>query len=85
MVVVSSSARSGSSPSVVRFASRPDPQGYWPTIDGRWKAKDHRIKGQPAAVTLTDVTRRAVFADTGASWTRLPSWDAVRDMIAAHR
>lgn len=69
----------------VRFDAKTDAQGYWVTDDGRWKAKDHRVRGQPAAVTLTDTTRRATFADTGASWTRLPSWDAVRDMIAAHR
>ncbi len=58
--------------------------GYWSTTDGRWKAKDHRVKGRPRAVTLTDTTRRAVFADSGASWIRLATWDAVRDMIAAH-
>ena len=42
------------------------------------------MRGQPRAVTLTDATRRAVFADTGVSWIRLASWGAVRDMIAAH-
>jgi len=51
----------------VRFDDKPDAQGYWTSGNGRWKAKDHRVKGQPRAVTLTDTTRRAVFADTGAS------------------
>lgn len=69
----------------VRFTERPDPQGYWTSVDGRWKAKDRRVRGEEAAVTLTDTTRRAVFAATGASWIRLPDWDAVRAMIAAHR
>lgn len=68
----------------VTFEAKPDRHGYWTTTDGRWKAKDHRVKRQPRAVTLTDTTRRAIFADTDASWTRLPSWAAVRDMIAAH-
>jgi hypothetical protein len=68
----------------VRFESRTDVHGYWTTEDGRWKAKDHRVKGLPRTVTLTDTTRRTTFGDTGASWTRLPSWGAVRDMIAAH-
>ncbi len=68
----------------VRFEAKPDKQGYWTSTDGRWKAKDHRVKGHPNAVTLTDTTRRAIFADTGASWTRLASWDAVRDTIAAY-
>ena len=67
----------------VRFDPRPDPHGYWTTLDGRWKAKDHKLKGGSRSVTLTDTTRRTIFADTGASWTRLPSWDAVRDVIAA--
>ena len=69
----------------VRFEPKVDARGYWTTSDGRWKAKDHRVKGRPRAVTLTDTTRRAIFADTGASWTRLPSWDAVKDMVSAHR
>ena len=68
----------------VRFEDRADPQGYWSTLDGRWRAKDHRVKRGPDLVTLTDTTRRAIFADTGASWTRLDSWDAVREMISAH-
>ena len=68
----------------VWFESKTDAQGYWTTTDGRWKAKDHRVKGQPRAVTLTDTTRRATFGDTGGPWTRLASWNAVRDMIAAH-
>ena len=69
----------------VRFDDKPDAQGFWSSGDGRWKAEGHRVKGRPRAVTLTDTTRRAVFADTGASWTRLASWAAVRDMIATHR
>lgn len=68
----------------VQFESKTDAQGCWTTLDGRWKAKDHRVKGRPRAVTLTDTTRRATFGDTGASWTRLASWNAVRDMITAH-
>lgn len=68
----------------VRFEDRPDHNGYWTSLDGRWKAKDRRVRGEPEAVTLTDTTRRTVFADTGASWTRLPDWAAVREMIAAH-
>ncbi len=71
-------------PTDVQFKPKTDAQGYWTTEDGRWKAKEHRVKGQPRKVTLTDTTRRAVFGDTGASWTRLESWKAVRDMIAAH-
>ena len=68
----------------IEFGPKPDARGYWTTTDGRWKAKNHRVKGQPRSVTLTDTTRRAIFADTGASWTRVSSWDAVRDMIATH-
>ena len=68
----------------VQFESKTDAQGYWTTDDGRWKAKEHRVKGQPRTVTLTDTTRRTIFGDTGASWTRLESWNAVRSMIAAH-
>jgi hypothetical protein len=71
-------------PSNIEFGPKPDARGYWTTTDGRWKAKNHRVKGQPRSVTLTDTTRRAIFADTGASWTRVASWDAVRDIIAAH-
>lgn len=70
---------------VVVFADKPDRNGYWATTDGRWKAKDRRVRGQPATVTLTDTTRRAVFAETGASWIRLPDWATVRTVIAAHR
>lgn len=74
----------GARASAVRFEARPDSNGYWTTLDRRWKAKDHREKGRPAAVTLTDTTRRATFADTNASWTRLATWEDVRAMIAAH-
>ena len=42
------------------------------------------MRGEPPAVTLTDTTRRTVFAETGASWIRLADWAAVRAMIAAH-
>ena len=68
----------------VGFGAKPDKRGYWTSTDGRWKAKEHPVPGRPAMVTLTDTTRRTVFADTGASWTRCASWDAVRDTITAH-
>jgi hypothetical protein len=48
----------------VRFEPRPDPHGYWTTVDGRWKAKDHKPSGGSRSVTLTDTTRRTIFADT---------------------
>ncbi len=62
--------------SAVRFDEKVDAQGYWTSVDGRWKAKDRKLRGELRAVTLTDTTRRTTFADTGASWTRLASWDA---------
>ncbi|MDL5160439.1 hypothetical protein [Actinomycetospora termitidis] len=68
----------------VRFEDKPDRNGYWASVDGRWKAKERRVRGEPPAVTLTDTTRRTVFAETGASWIRLADWAAVRAMIAAH-
>jgi len=68
----------------IEFEPKPDARGYWTTLDGRWKAKNHRVTGHPRSVTVTDTTGRAIFADTGAFWTRVASWDAVRDIIAAH-
>lgn len=65
-----------------RFSSGRDLNGYRTTTDGRWKAKEHPATG---FITLTDTTRRAWFVDTSDSWTRLPTWDAVREVVAAHR
>jgi hypothetical protein len=56
----------------------PDVQGYRATRGGRWKAKEHAD-----GVTLTDTTGRAQFADTGGRWTRVESWAAARDVVAA--
>lgn len=67
--------------SLPRFNGTPDHQGYYSAGQGRWKAKAHPSGG----VTLTDTTRRTKFAETDASWVRLASWGAAREMIAAHR
>lgn len=64
----------------VRFPSR-DKLGYWVSSDGRWKAKEHPSGG----VTLTDVSRRAVFESTGLSWVRVADWSAVVEVVGAHR
>lgn len=63
----------------VRWYPHPDVQGYWTTLDDRWKGALH----PDGRVTLADTTRRARFADTGASWTRLQDWDLAADVIQA--
>lgn len=62
------------------FSSVRDKQGYRTTPDGRWKAKEHP-SGQ---ITLTDVSRRAVFVETGGPWVRRPTWEAVQETVEAH-
>lgn len=65
------------------FTGEPDAQGYYLAgPGGRWRAKLHPATGQ---ITITDTTRRARFADTDASWTRVRDWAAARGVVAAHR
>lgn len=65
----------------VHWYPEPDWQGYWKTLDDRWRAKPYRPTGE---ITLVDETERVRFADNGDQpWTRLPDWQSVAMVVRA--
>jgi len=55
-----------------------------PTAPHRAPSIEATKEATRGVVRRQAVSRRTTFDETGASWIRLESWNAVRDVIAAH-
>jgi hypothetical protein len=64
----------------IRFRTSPGVDGYFLSINGRWKAREK----PGAGVTLTDTWGRAQFAgNEDQRWCRCASWAEARALAAA--